>query len=493
LAVHWSPGPELPPQKDFFDYLQKQPAHDTLSVNSQDVDARLADASKVIRARYTYPYQMHGSVGASCAVADVKPESATVWSATQSAYPTRSIVAKLLNMAIDKVRVIYVRGSGCYGLNGADAVSFDAAILSHAVGKPVRLQFSRQDEMMWENLGSACAVQLRAGLSHDGRIVAWDREDWVASLGNRPGYDQPGNVITGMLLGYEPELPKPGSAKPPTGKFRNQSNTVPSYFAGCIAGNCGGDGTIRSERALTHNVRSPFFTGPLRSPLRIQNTFANECFMDELCAHAMADPVAFRLLHLQNSRVIGVLNAAAQAAKWEARPSPKTAVSGRTLSGRGIACVAYEGNNGYSALVAEVDVDMETGTVQPRRFVVALDCGPISNPDGLRNQIEGGILQGMSRALVEEVTWNNKRMTSVDWETYNSLHLDYEMPTVEMVFVTPPDVPATGAGETAITVTPAAIGNAVFDATGARLRELPFSPQRVKAALVESAERAGKL
>jgi len=493
LAVHWSPGPELPPQKDFFDNLQKQPAHDTLSVNSQDVDARLADASKVIRARYTYPYQMHGSVGASCAVADVKPESATVWSATQSAYPTRSIVAKLLNMAIDKVRVIYVRGSGCYGLNGADAVSFDAAILSHAVGKPVRLQFSRQDEMMWENLGSACAVQLRAGLSHDGRIVAWDREDWVASLGNRPGYDQPGNVITGMLLGYEPELPKPGSAKPPTGKFRNQSNTVPSYFAGCIAGNCGGDGTIRSERALTHNVRSPFFTGPLRSPLRIQNTFANECFMDELCAHAMADPVAFRLLHLQNSRVIGVLNAAAQAAKWEARPSPKTAVSGRTLSGRGIACVAYEGNNGYSALVAEVDVDMETGTVQPRRFVVALDCGPISNPDGLRNQIEGGILQGMSRALVEEVTWNNKRMTSVDWETYNSLHLDYEMPTVEMVFVTPPDVPATGAGETAITVTPAAIGNAVFDATGARLRELPFSPQRVKAALVESAERAGKL
>lgn len=485
LAVQWNPGPELPAQNSFFDYLQKQPSHDVLSVDSRDIEAQLAAASTVIRAKYTYPYQMHGSVGASCAVADVKPESATVWSATQSAYPTRSIVAKLLGMPVDKVRVIYVRGSGCYGLNGADAVSFDAALLSQAVGRPVRLQFSRQDEMMWENFGSACVVEQRAALTSDGRIVAWDREDWVASLGNRPGYDQPGSVITGMLLGYEPELPEPRSAKPPAGRLRNQSNTVPSYFAACIGDTCDGDGTIRSERALTHTVRSPFFTGPLRSPLRIQNTFASECFMDELCAHAKADPVAFRLQHLQNSRVIGVLKAVAGVASWQARPSPVPNFSRpQTLSGRGIACVAYEGDNGYAALVAEVDVDPQTGTVRPKRFVIALDCGPVSNPDGLRNQTEGGILQGMSRALVEEVTWDNRRVTSVDWETYNSLHLDYEMPTVETVFVTPADVPATGAGETAITVTPAAIGNAIFDATGARLRDLPFTPERVKAALL---------
>jgi CO/xanthine dehydrogenase Mo-binding subunit len=492
LAVQWDPGPELPSQNGFFEYLQKQPSRDAVSVDSRDTEAQLAAASRVIRARYTYPYQMHGSVGASCALADVKPESATVWSATQSAYPTRSIVAKLLDMPIDKVRVIYLRGSGCYGLNGADAVSFDAAILSQAVGRPVRLQFSRQDEMMWENFGSACAVEHRAGLARDGRIVAWDREDWVASLGNRPGYDQPGNVITGMLLGYEPELPEPRSVKPPAGKLRNQSNTVPSYFAGCIAGSCGGGGTIRSERALTHTVRSPFFTGPLRSPLRIQNTFANECFMDELCAHAKADPVAFRLQHLQNSRVIGVLKAAANAASWQARSSPRADISrAQTVSGRGIACVAYEGDNGYAALVAEVDLDLQTGTVRPKRFVIALDCGPVSNPDGLRNQTEGGILQGMSRALVEEVTWNNRRVTSVDWETYHSLYLDYEMPTVETVLVTPANVPATGAGETAITVTPAAIGNAIFDATGARLRELPFTAERVKAALLaHRAERA---
>ncbi len=495
LAVQWNPGPELPPQESFFEHLQKQSGHDVLSVDSQDIEPQLAAASSVIRARYTYPYQMHGSVGASCAVADVKPESATVWSATQSAYPTRSIIAKLLNLPPDKVRVIYVRGSGCYGLNGADAVSFDAAILSQAVGRPVRLQFSRQDEMMWENFGAACVVEHRAGLARDGRIVAWDREDWVASLGNRPGYDKPGNVITGMLLGYEPEPLEPRSAKPPADKLRNQSNTVPSYFAGCVAGSCGGDGTIRSERALTHTVRSPFFTGPLRSPLRIQNTFANECFMDELCARAKSDPVTFRLQHLQNSRVIGVLKAAAKAADWQPRPSPRADISRvQTVSGRGIACVAYEGDNGYAALVAEVDVDLQTGTVRPKRFVIALDCGPVSNPDGLRNQTEGGILQGMSRALVEEVTWDKKRVTSIDWETYRSLHLDYEMPRVETVFVTPADVPATGAGETAITVTPAAIGNAIFDATGARLRNLPFTPARVKAALLESAqsdERAG--
>ena len=159
------------------------------------------------------------------------------------------------------------------------------------------------------------------------------------------------------------------------------------------------------------------------------------------------------------------------------------------VSGRGIACVAYEGENGYAALVAEVTVDLETGVVHPRRFVVALDCGPISNPDGLRNQIEGGILQGMSRSLVEEVTWDNRRITSVDWETYNSLHLDYEIPTIESVFVTPNGVPATGAGETAITVTPAAIGNAIFHATNVRLRDLPFTPARVKAALLGPAQR----
>ncbi|HEX4750875.1 MAG TPA: molybdopterin cofactor-binding domain-containing protein [Bryobacteraceae bacterium] len=493
LVVRWNAGPRVPPKDKFYEYLQRQPSHDSLSVDSGDVERKLAAASKVIGATYTYPYQMHGSLGTSCAVADITREHATVWSATQSAYPTRSVVAKLLGMPLESVRVIYVRGSGCYGLNGADAASFDAAILSQAVARPVRVLFSRQDEMMWENLGAACVTEHRAALGPDGRIAVWDRENWVASLGNRPGHDRPGNVITGMLLGYEPEPLNPGPAKPPSGKLRNQSNTVPPYLAGCIGGTCGGNGTINGERVLTHTVRSPFFTGPLRSPLRIQNTFANECFMDELCASAKTDPLAFRLKHLEDTRLINVLKAAAKTAGWDARPSPLTQHQGAgEVSGRGIACVAYEGGNGYAALVAHVVVNLATGVVHPRRFVAAIDCGPISNPDGLRNQTEGGILQGMSRALVEEVTWDERRITSFDWETYKSIHLDYDIPVIECVFVTPPNVRATGAGETAITVVPSAIGNAIFDATGARIREVPFTPERLKAALLQSGHNSEK-
>jgi CO/xanthine dehydrogenase Mo-binding subunit len=493
LAVRWNPGPALPPQKDFFDYMKRQPSHDSLSVDSGNVDSQLHSANTVLRASYTYPYQMHGSVGTSCAVADVKSDRATVWSATQSVYPTRSCLSEILKLPLDSVRVVFVRGSGCYGLNGADAVSFDAAVLSQAVGRPVRLQFSRQDEMMWENLGAACVIEQRAALAPDGRISAWDREDWVTSLGSRPAYDRPGNLISGMLLGYEPDPLEPGPAKPPKGEFRNRSNTVPSYFAGCVGDKCGGNGSIRNERALTHTVRSPFFTGPLRSPLRIQNTFANECFMDELCAHAKRDPVAFRIQHLSDPRLIAVVKAVAEAAKWDARPSPRQGgVRDRVASGRGIACVDYEGGNGYAALVAHVEVNLDTGVVHPTRFIVAIDCGPISNPDGLRNQSEGGILQAVSRSLVEEVTWDDKHITSVDWETYKSLYLDYDMPSVECVFVTPEGVPALGAGETSITATPAAIGNAIFDATGARLRTVPFTPERVLAALRKANDAKGK-
>jgi CO/xanthine dehydrogenase Mo-binding subunit len=486
LVARWNPGPDLPPQSGFFTNIQKQKSRDDLSVDSGDVAAQLSSAGHVVRARYTYPYQMHGSLGTSCAVADVKQDRATIWSGTQSVYPTRSVLSQILKLPLDSVRVIFVRGSGCYGLNGADAVSFDAAVLSRAVERPVRLQFSREDEMMWENLGAACVIEQRAALGSDGQIIVWDRENWVASLGNRPGYDKPGNVISGMLLGYEPEAIEPRAATAPKGKLQNRSNTVPCYFAGCVAGTCGGCGTIRSERALTHTVRGPFFTGPLRSPLRIQNTFANECFMDELCVQAKADPVEFRLKHLKDSRVIGVVKAAASAAKWSRRKFPLANDQiGGVASGRGIACVDYEGGNGYAALVAYVDVNLDTGLVHPTRFVVAIDAGPISNPDGLRNQTEGGILQGMSRALVEEVTWDERRITSVDWETYHSLYMDYEMPPIETVFVAPEGVPALGVGETSITVTPAAIGNAMFDATGARLREVPFTPARVLTALRE--------
>jgi CO/xanthine dehydrogenase Mo-binding subunit len=484
LKVQWKPGPKLPAQASFFDSLRNQPSRDVFELDSKDIAASLAAAKQVVRARYTYPFQAHGSLGASCAVADVKADSATVWSATQSVYPTRNCVAMLLGMPPDSVRVIYTRGSGCYGLNGADAVSFEVAVMSQAVGRPVRLQFSRQDEMAWENYGNACVVEHRGALDDSGRIIAWDRESWIPNMGSRPGYDRPGNVISGLLLGYEPQPLRPGKATEPAGELRNGSNTVPEYMAGCIQDRCQGNGVISAARVLTHTVRSPFFTGPLRSPLRIQNTFANECFVDELSLEAGADPVEFRLKHLEHPRLVAVLKAAANAAKWGRRIAARTRpLASGVARGRGIACVAYEGRNGYAALVADVDVDLTSGVVQPRRFVIAIDCGPISNPDGLRNQVEGGILQGTSRSLVEELTWNEERVTSTDWESYQSLRLDYEVPAIETVFVTPDNVEATGAGETAITVTPAAIGNAIFDATGARLRDVPFTPAHVKAAL----------
>ena len=484
LKVTWIEAQTIPRQSTFYDAMQKQPSRDTLLVDSRDVEQQLAKADKVVKARYVYPHQMHGSVGTSCAVADIKPGQATVWSATQSVYPTRSIVAKVLELPLESVRIIYVRGSGCYGLNGADTVSLDAALLSYAVQKPVRVQLSRQDEMAWENFGSACVVEQSGGIDRNGNIVAWNCENWVNSRGGRPGYDTPGNVITGFLVGFTPELITAGSATPPREKLRNGSNAVPSYMKGCIEGNCGGAGTVRSERVLSHTVISPFFTGPLRSPWRIQNTFAQECFMDEMSATIKADPIIFRSRHLRDQRLLGVLLSAAKAAHWETRPSPKTHAGGpEIVAGRGVACVAYEGDNGYAALIAEIELNVQTGQVQPKKFTVALDCGPISNPDGLRNQIEGGILQGVSRTLLEEVTWNDKEVTSTDWETYHSLYLGFAVPTVNAILVETTGVPATGAGETAITVVAAALGNAIFDACGVRLREVPFTPERLKAAL----------
>jgi CO/xanthine dehydrogenase Mo-binding subunit len=209
--------------------------------------------------------------------------------------------------------------------------------------------------------------------------------------------------------------------------------------------------------------------------------------MDEIAAQMRTDPVSLRLNHLRDERLIAVLKEAAKAAAWEYRHSPVSTIR-RTgiVRGRGIAGVAYEGDNGYAALVSEVDVDLDSGKVHPRRFVIAIDSGPISNPDGLRNQTEGGILQGASRALGERVTWDSKKITSIDWETYNSLYLDLATPQIEVVLVNRKDVPALGAGETAITLSAASLGNAIFDASGLRLREIPFSPEHVRAALRKS-------
>jgi nicotinate dehydrogenase subunit B len=489
LKVSWTSGVALPHQGDFHDSLREQrPTRDTLIVDSNDVDAKLAQAAAVVKATYLHPYQMHGSLGTSCAVADVQGDRATIWSATQGVHPHRNTAAMVLGLKPENVRVLYRLGSGCYGLNGAETVSYDAALLSQAVGRPVRVQLTRKDEMAFENFGVAFVIDQKVGLDEQGNIVAWDCETWSPTLGGRPGAGTPGNVITGFLVGFEPSPFTPRSPAPHPESFNNSSNAVPSYVVGCVGARCGGTGSVKSERVLAHSVRSPFWTGPLRSPQRLQNTFAHECFLDELAHRVKADPLAYRLNHLRDPRLRDVLTTAARAASWETRPSPRPNVERSGIaSGRGVACVLYEGDNGYCAMVAEVDVNQETGEVIVKRLVVALDCGPVSNPDGLKNQIEGGAIQGISRALREEVTWDDHQVTSIDWSSYRSLTLGYVAPTVESVLIDRPDAAASGAGETSITVVAPAIGNAIFDATGARVRQVPFTPERVKAALAARA------
>ena len=489
LRVNWSAGTGMPSFANFYQHLRNQtPTRDTLVVDSKDVQQKLSEAPTVLRATYYHPYQMHGSLGTSCAVADVRGGRATIYSPTQNVWGLRSSTSILLGLERENVRVIFRRGSGCYGLNGADTASYDAALLSQAVGRPVRVQLSRKDEMAWENYGEPFIIEERVGLDAQGNVIAWDHESWSANRGGRPGGNTPGNVITGTLAGFEPRAFTPRSPAPEPNNFDNGDNDVPSYCAGGVGGESQGTGTITSERSLTHDADSSLYTAPLRSPWRLQNTFAHECFMDEVAVHVKADPVAFRLRYLRDPRLREALTTAARAANWEARPSPRAEIR-RTgvASGRGVACVLYEGGNGYAAMIAEVDVNQDTGEVLVRRIVISNDSGPISNPDGLRNQMEGGALQGMSRALLEEVTWDNEKVTSADWATYRTLPLGFAVPTIECVLIDRPDQQAMGAGETAITIVAAAIGNAVFDATGARIRQVPFTPERIKAALAQRA------
>ncbi len=484
LKVEWSEGKTLPDHATIYDTLRRQPTRDTLLVDSKDVDATFQRATNSLKSTYLHPYQMHGSLGSSCAVADVQGDKATLWSATQGVWYQKNTSAAILGLKPENIRVIFTRGSGCYGVNGADTVTYDAAVMSQAVGKPVRVQLTRHDEMAFENYGPAYVIDQHAGLDAQGNIVAWDFESWSPTLGGRPGANTPGNIVTGALLGFPTPSFSPRSPAPAPGAYANNSNGIPSYLAAPIGGTNRGTGSIASGRVLTHSVESQLWTGPLRSPARLQNTFAHECFMDELAAQAKADPVEFRRRHLRDPRMLDVLNAAAKAASWTPRAFPRTGLRKTGLvTGRGVACVLYEGNNGYTSIVTDVEVNQDTGAIKVRRIASANDVGPVSNPAGLRNQVEGGALQGMSRGLGEEVTWDKHQVTSIDWRTYRSLPVGFDIPAIETVIVDRPDAEAAGAGETSITLIAAAIGNAIFDATGARLRQIPFTPDRVKMAL----------
>ncbi len=490
LKTTWSPGPQLPDRATYYDSLRTQPSFDTVWVDSGDVDATLARAATVIRATYYHPYQMHGSIASSCAVADVQRGKVAIWAATQNVYGLKNTTATILGVAPETIHVVYARGSGCYGLNGVDAVAFDAALMSQAVGRPVRVQLTRKDEMAWENYGVPYVIDQKVGLDASGTIIAWDYESWFAQRGGRTGSATPGNVVTGFLIGFQPAAFVPRRPAPATVPF-NDRNNAPSYVTGCIGGLCDGKGTVASERAVARRVFSPFFTGPLRAPEQLQNTFAHECLMDEVAAHVKADPVAYRLRHLRDARLIEVINAATKAARWDPRPFPKPGNRRTgTVTGRGFAAVSMEAGastNGLIAMVADIEVNQDSGAVVVKRLFISHDCGAISNPNGVTNQLEGAALQGLSRALGEEVTWDDQKITTVDWRSYRSMAVGAEMPVIETVLIDRPEVPPTGAGETGSAVVAAAVGNAIFDATGARLRQLPFTPARVRQAIVARA------
>jgi nicotinate dehydrogenase subunit B len=470
LRVTWKTTP-LPSYDTFYDDLQKMsPTTDRLLIDTRDVDTALTKSAKTVEATYYYPLQMHASMGASAGTASVEGQTATVWSSTQGVYQLRGAVATALGLPAQNVHVIYVEGSGCYGLNGADNVALDAAVISQMIGQPVRVQYMRADEHKWENYGQPYVINLKGGLDGSGKVAAWDYTAWTASRGGRPG--PPANLASGILLGF-PENPLAASPpRTPTQQpnFVDGSNSAPSYV-------------VPSQRLVTHTGVHSFMAGPLRSPARIQNTFANESFIDELAHAAGADPVAFRLAHLKDQRLIDVINLAAKMAQWEPRQAASKVGKGRYLTGRGIAAMLYEGNNGYNAAVFQVTVDKTTGKVVVDGVWSAQDCGPVLNPDGMRAQAEGCLMQTISRSLIEEVKWGPNGITSDDWQSYPVARFTAMPKTFQFQAIDRKDQPVWGAGEVLITNGPAAIANAIFDATGKRLRQLPFTPKRVRAAL----------
>ena len=477
LKVTWNdPGGAPKSHDELYARMQTQPAQSRLLASDGSVDKALSGAAKVLEATYYYPYQLHGSMGPSCAIADVKADEATVWSPTQGVYPLRTAVARVLGFRDQQVHVVYKEGSGCYGLNGADTASIDAALLSKAVGAPVRVQWMRSDEHVWEHYGNPMIMKVKGGLDADGDLIAWDYESISASRGGRPGNIGAANLPTGALIGLTLAPVRAAAPTfPPLGA--DTSNTEAGYLKD-------EEGLVPNARVIAKTVDSPFFTGPLRSPARIQNTFANESFIDELAAEVGADPVTYRLRYVGDDRLRDVIEVAAKAAGWEVRKSPKPASKGDIATGRGFAAMQYEGIDGYAGIVCEVEVNKKTGKVRVTRVVVSHDVGIIINPSGLKAQIEGNVVHGVSRALKEEVVLDGKTSKSRDWESYQVLRFT-ELPEIKISLISRPNQPPTGSGENAMTAIPPAVANAVFDATGARIRRLPLTPARVKAALAE--------
>ncbi len=461
LAVRWDEKDTLPGNQDLYAALRQLPTQENVLVDTGEVEAGLSQAAHRLHAVYEQPYHAHATIGPSCAVADVREGQVTVWSATAGPYPLRGALAQLAEVPPEQVRLINVEGAGSYGHNGADDVAADAVVLSRAVGKPVRVQWTRQEEFAWEPKSPAGIMEVEAGLDENGRVVAWSYDIWSSSHVSRSFVAE--QLLTLHLI---------------TGK-----SNPPVRFAFGAERNARSNYEFPRQRVTVHYLtQTPIRTSAFRSLGGTENTYANESFMDELAALSRVDPVEYRLRHLSDPRAQEVIKAAALKAGWEAHAAPRLIKDGQVASGRGIAYAQYENDQALVATIVELQVDLGSGEVRVRRVVVAHDCGLIINPDGVKNQIEGNVIQSLSRALKEEVLFDRSHITSVDWESYPIFKFS-DVPEVEIVLLDRPHLPSVGAGEPSMVTTAAAVANAIFDATGVRLRRQPFTKERVREAL----------
>ncbi len=462
LKAEWTPAAMLPVKGTLYDYWRKLPvAKDEPMVKTGDAVAALDTASKRIKATYDFAPHTHGSIGPSCAVADFRDGKCTVWSASQATHSLQSELSTVLGVPKADVRLVYLDGAGCYGRNGHEDCSGDAALVSQLAGAPVRVQWMRADEHGWDPKSPPTLVDMEGGLDAQGLPVAW-RSEFFITQANGTLEEFP--LLAAVLSGVK----RTGHY---TGNIQKNSDVLYQFP------------NIKTE--VHRLVDNAFRTSHLRTPGRMQNTFANEAFFDEMAAAAGADPLQWRMTYLKEPRARAVLEDVARLSGWQSRPSPQAGAGSAGASGvargRGVSFVKYDNERTFVALVAQVEVDRRSGQIRVTDVWCSHDCGQLINPDGARNQIEGGIVQTISRTLMEELQFDRSRFTSVDWASYPILRFT-GVPRIHLSLINRPEQPSWGAGEMAPTVVPSAISNAVFDATGLRLRSVPFLPEKVLAA-----------
>ena len=466
LQCKWTAGTGLPDSTKEFDTMRaSRVVRDQEIAKRGDLSALSAPAPgmRALAASYRWPIQTHGSIGPSCGVADVRADRATVWSSSQNTHGFQTTCARLLGLERDRVRVIYLDGAGSYGPNGADDAAAEAALLSKTLGKPVRVQWTRQEEHGLDPKGPAQLLELRAAVDADGEVAAWETQAWLP-------------IATANLPNI-PLLSLDAAGIPQT----------PGRSTGLIYQNVDPPYTMPNVNAVVHWIPdAPLRTSAIRAPGKVANTFAVESFVDEIAALARVDPVEFRLRRLTNPRGLEVLRRLTARMGWQPRPSPRPVdPKAAVLTGRGIAYIHYKHEETLVAMGMEVAVERATGRIRVTRVVCAQDCGLMINPDCVQSQLEGNIIQTLSRTLHEEIVYDRNGVTTVDWASYPILTFP-EVPALEFELIQRLDQPPLGVGEAASTPVPAALGNAVFDATGVRLRTVPFRADRVKAALARS-------